>query len=202
MITPQRNSPDPPAPDGRAVFFLGTLLMALGIFALLHGMSNTPSDISHCAHRMARTAPFFSKVLVAVYWLNVAAGLVYIILFLAWWVRRHPPWSETNDVAFSRIAWSGRRAWELAVQELLDSLTAPEVPLRHRLERLGHFVLAVSCIAATAVLLIVLLTCDACPSSWNNTCTGSAGGASASAFILITYFDFRIKFRRAQLKAQ
>ena len=202
MITPQRDSPDQPARDGRAVFFLGTVFLALGLFVLLHGIGNAAANVSICAQTFAHDSTLISKALVSMYWANVAAGLAYIILFVAWWMRRRHPWSETNDVAFSRVAWAGQRAWELAIQELIDSPAAPEGTLRQRLEWLVHVVLAISCIASTVVLLVLLLTCEACPSSWDNECTASAAGTAASGFILIIYFDLRIKFRRSKLKAQ
>ena len=201
MITPKQESRDQPARDGRAVFLLGTVFLALGLFVLLHGMRNTAADVSVCAQNFAGHSTLISKVLVFMHWANVSAGLAYITLFVVWWMRRRHPWSETNDVAFSRVAWAGRRAWERAVQELRETSAAAEIALLDRLEWLAHVAAAIICIASTGILLALLLTCDACPSSWDHRCTASAAATAASGFILIIYFDLRIKFRRAKLKA-
>jgi len=183
------------AKDAKAVFILGAVFMCVGAISLVLGLNDTVSNLSYCLNGAGRNGPPFLRIASALYWVSFVSGCTYVAMFLAWWARRGRPWREINDIAFSRIAWAGRRAWDDSLLKVLRSFGSPDVGPHRRLVLMWHVALATATTTSSGILLYILLTCDRCPSTWSGTCIGSAAGAAASAFLLVIYYDLRIKFR-------
>jgi hypothetical protein len=129
-----------------------------------------------------------------IHWINLAASLIHVGHFAWWWWHAKQPWDTPNSIAFSRQPWSGREAWRRATEQLAVKWREGQLPAKRARVWIMNAIAAMAVLLTSALLVGQLAFCNTCPAGFDGKCAESIGAIASSVFVLVIYYDLRIKF--------
>jgi hypothetical protein len=192
--TPPEGVPRPPE-SGKAIFAFWVVLVLFAIFGHFLGVKEAAADLKFCRPGIGILDSRLNLMPVF-YWAIAGSFWIYFVLWTIWVVTRWPPWITRNPTSFSREAWSGTKAWAEAQHHLFAVLTNPNAPTGQRLRFLAHLVFGVWTVGGGLLLILLIASCDHCPSHPLGNCSAVAGAPGGGVGVVVLYYDLRIKFRR------